>query len=57
MNGSCCAITGTPEERGLKAWANEMSLNMEPSEDDEKIDKEYVYNTFDFPIGMTVLRK
>ncbi|XP_076233301.1 solute carrier family 23 member 1 [Calliopsis andreniformis] len=48
-------IPGTPEERGLIAWANEMELN---TTTDEKEDQgEYVPNTFDFPFGMNVLRR
>ncbi|KAG8042724.1 hypothetical protein G9C98_005364 [Cotesia typhae] len=48
-------IPGTSEERGLDAWANEMALNFD--EADDKTDEEYIPNTFDFPVGMTLLRK
>ncbi|CAD6236875.1 GSCOCG00008275001-RA-CDS [Cotesia congregata] len=48
-------IPGTSEERGLDAWANEMALNFD--EADDKTDGEYIPNTFDFPVGMTLLRK
>lgn len=44
-------ISGTPEDRGLEAWSKEMSLGTA----DE--DEEYVPNTFDFPIGMSTLRR
>ncbi|XP_057322165.1 solute carrier family 23 member 1 [Microplitis mediator] len=47
-------IPGTDEERGLDAWANEMALNFDA---DENTDGEYIPNTFDFPVGMTVLRR
>jgi len=41
---------GTPEERGLIAWANEMNLTSEPTTGEET-------STYDFPIGMNALRK
>jgi len=41
---------GTPEERGLIAWANEMNLTSEPTTGEER-------STYDFPVGMNVLRK
>ncbi|XP_022167516.1 solute carrier family 23 member 2 isoform X1 [Myzus persicae] len=43
-------IPGTPEERGLIAWANEMNLTSEPTTGEETC-------TYDFPIGMNALRK
>ncbi|XP_025197974.1 solute carrier family 23 member 2 isoform X2 [Melanaphis sacchari] len=43
-------IPGTPEERGLIAWANEMNLSSEPTTDEET-------STYDFPVGMKALRK
>ncbi|XP_043469540.1 solute carrier family 23 member 1 [Leptopilina heterotoma] len=46
-------IPGTPEDRGLIAWANEMELNFDATSDSD----EYVSNTFDFPIGMKLLRR
>lgn len=46
-------IPGTPEDRGLIAWANEMELNFDSTSDSD----EYVSNTFDFPIGMKLLRR
>ncbi|KZC09741.1 Solute carrier family 23 member 1 [Dufourea novaeangliae] len=48
-------IPGTPEERGLIAWSKEMELNVES--DDKQDQGEYVPNTFDFPCGMTLLRR
>ncbi|XP_031849679.1 solute carrier family 23 member 1 [Nomia melanderi] len=48
-------IPGTPEERGLIAWANEMAL--ETDSDDKQEQGEYVYNTFDFPCGMGLMRR
>ncbi|XP_034182714.1 solute carrier family 23 member 2 isoform X2 [Osmia lignaria lignaria] len=48
-------IPGTPEERGLIAWANEMELDAGKDEKEEQ--DEYVPNTFDFPFGMSVLRR
>lgn len=47
-------IPGTPEERGLIAWSNEMELNIAK---DEKENQEHVSNTFDFPFGMDILRR
>uniref|UniRef100_A0A8D8RSW4 Solute carrier family 23 member 2 n=1 Tax=Cacopsylla melanoneura TaxID=428564 RepID=A0A8D8RSW4_9HEMI len=43
-------IPGTPEERGLIKWADQMKLVSEPTVHGE-------YNTFDFPVGMATLRK
>lgn len=48
-------IPGTAEERGLEAWSKEMELNVDVS--DEKQSEEYVPNTFDFPVGMKLLRR
>lgn len=48
-------IPGTAEERGLEAWSKEMELNADTSDDKEG--GEYVPNTFDFPFGMTLLRR
>ncbi|XP_024940819.1 solute carrier family 23 member 2 isoform X2 [Cephus cinctus] len=50
-------IPGTSEERGLDAWANEMALTVDTPDVDEDTDKEYIRNTFDFPIGMNLLRR
>ncbi|XP_015121949.1 solute carrier family 23 member 2 isoform X1 [Diachasma alloeum] len=47
-------IPGTSEERGLDKWANEMALNFDATEDEGR---EPEYNTFDFPIGMKLLRR
>lgn len=44
------ANVGTPEERGLIAWAKEMNLTSEPTTGEET-------STYDFPIGMNLLRK
>lgn len=41
---------GTAEERGLIAWANQMNLSNEPTTGEES-------STYDFPIGMDMLRK
>ncbi|XP_034945467.1 solute carrier family 23 member 2 isoform X4 [Chelonus insularis] len=46
-------IPGTDMERGLKAWAKEMALNIDTGDDGN----EYTPNTYDFPIGMNVLKK
>ncbi|XP_017305007.1 solute carrier family 23 member 2 isoform X5 [Diaphorina citri] len=43
-------IPGTPEERGLVAWGEQMKLVSEPTVHGE-------YNTFDFPVGMATLRR
>ncbi|KAL5237381.1 hypothetical protein ACI65C_004791 [Semiaphis heraclei] len=43
-------IPGTPEERGLIAWANEMNLTSEPTTGEET-------STYDFPVGMNAIRK
>ncbi|XP_075211901.1 solute carrier family 23 member 2 isoform X2 [Lycorma delicatula] len=44
-------IPGTPEERGLIAWANEMKLSTEPGDEDNDDD------TYNFPVGMGFVRK
>lgn len=44
------SLIGTPEERGLIAWGNQMNLTNEPTLGEES-------NTYDFPIGMETLRK
>lgn len=46
---------GTNEERGLVAWSNQMSLNIDTSESSD--DTEPQHNTFDFPVGMKLLRR
>lgn len=43
-------ISGTPEERGLIAWSKQMDLINDPTTSEES-------STYDFPVGMTVLRK
>ncbi|KAL1374557.1 hypothetical protein pipiens_018017 [Culex pipiens pipiens] len=43
-------IPGTAEERGLVAWSKEMALEVDS---DETIES----NTFDFPYGMSLLRR
>lgn len=43
-------IPGTPEERGLIAWSNEMALKVEDTTNDGEP------STFDFPYGMQLLR-
>ncbi|XP_051170690.1 solute carrier family 23 member 2 isoform X2 [Leptopilina boulardi] len=48
-------IPGDLEDRGLIAWANEMELNFDGENNDDQ--NEYVPNTFDFPIGMKLLRR
>ncbi|XP_048507532.1 solute carrier family 23 member 2 [Athalia rosae] len=50
-------VPGTVEERGLDAWAKEMSLVDETPEDDETGRSQYIPNTFDFPIGMNAIRR
>ncbi|KAK0160844.1 hypothetical protein PV328_008210 [Microctonus aethiopoides] len=50
-------IPGTREERGLDAWAKEMSLKSDSSNDMKNDNGEYIPNTFDFPIGMNILRR
>ncbi|XP_044732390.1 solute carrier family 23 member 1 [Chrysoperla carnea] len=45
-------LPGTPEDRGLIAWAKEMSLNT----DDTEVNSDE-YNTYDFPIGMSLIRR
>lgn len=41
---------GTAEERGLIAWGHEMNLTSGPTTGEES-------STYDFPIGMEMLRK
>lgn len=48
-------IPGSPEDRGLVAWANEMELNFDDPQNDTQ--DEYIPNTFDFPVGMKLLRR
>lgn len=43
-------ISGTPEERGLIAWADQMKLS---SDDKVSLEKD----TYDFPIGMGLMRR
>ncbi|XP_067007322.1 solute carrier family 23 member 2 isoform X2 [Anabrus simplex] len=43
-------IPGTPEERGLLAWQDQMKLVSEAGE-------EHVASTYDFPIGMSLLKR
>ncbi|CAH0381091.1 unnamed protein product [Bemisia tabaci] len=43
-------IPGTPEDRGLIAWANQMKLEAEPTVSGEK-------STYDWPVGMSLLRR
>ncbi|XP_046676697.1 solute carrier family 23 member 1 isoform X2 [Homalodisca vitripennis] len=45
-------IPGTPEERGLIAWAEQMKLETTPT-DDHSQEK----STYDFPIGMSLVRR
>ena len=42
---------GTKEERGLIAWQNQMKLNFDDDDDDD------TSNTYDFPVGMTLIRR
>jgi solute carrier family 23 (nucleobase transporter), member 1 len=48
-------IPGTPEERGLIAWSNEMSLV--DQKDVVNLDGSIESSTYDFPFGMSMLRK
>ncbi|XP_012220241.1 solute carrier family 23 member 1 isoform X1 [Linepithema humile] len=53
-------IPGNAKDRGLEAWAKEMELTTGRAADkkaDVVIDTEYVWNTFDFPFGMSLLRR
>lgn len=52
-------VTGTDEERGLIAWADQMKISCEPNEDTEaqRETQDAPYSTYDFPIGMEFLRK
>lgn len=43
-------IPGTPEERGLIKWNNEMSLKRSDSDFAEK-------STYDFPFGMDTIKR
>lgn len=42
-------LSGTDEERGLAAWAKEMSLDAAGASEEG--------DTYDFPIGMSVIRR
>lgn len=42
-------VSGTDEERGLKAWAKEMSL--------EALGANEHGDTYDFPVGMSLIRR
>ncbi|XP_039281057.1 solute carrier family 23 member 2 [Nilaparvata lugens] len=44
-------IPGTPEERGLIAWANEMKLSTDCAEQDDDD------GTYNFPVGMAFVRR
>lgn len=52
-------IPGSAKERGLEDWAKEMELTVRTI--DKKVDKmssiKFVRNTFDFPFGMSLLKK
>lgn len=48
-------IPGTDEERGLVAWSKE--LNIDVVEEENNQSSELTYSTYDFPIGMSLLRK
>ncbi|XP_018056966.1 PREDICTED: solute carrier family 23 member 1 [Atta colombica] len=52
-------IPGNAKDRGLEAWAKEMELTDDAIDKkiDEASDAEYVQNTFDFPFGMSLLRR
>lgn len=45
--------SGTPEERGLAAWAREMQLDAGEGEGEG----DRPADTYDFPIGMTYIRR
>lgn len=42
-------LLGTDEERGLAAWAKEMSLDAAGASEEG--------DTYDFPIGMSLIRR
>lgn len=44
--------SGTPEERGLIAWADQMKLSK-----DEDPEAAHQSSTYDFPIGMKLIRR
>ncbi|EZA53175.1 hypothetical protein X777_06254, partial [Ooceraea biroi] len=51
---------GNSKDRGLDAWAKEMELTDSKSEkttDGVTDGDEYVWNTFDFPFGMNLMRR
>ncbi|XP_020292832.1 solute carrier family 23 member 1 isoform X2 [Pseudomyrmex gracilis] len=53
-------IPGNAKDRGLEAWSKEMELTSKTA--DKETDEvchtdEYVWNTFDFPFGMNLMRK
>ncbi|XP_072762369.1 solute carrier family 23 member 2 [Anoplolepis gracilipes] len=52
-------IPGSAKERGLEDWAKEMELTVRTI--DKKVDEmssiKFVRNTFDFPFGMSLLKK
>uniref|UniRef100_A0A182NFS8 Xanthine/uracil transporter n=1 Tax=Anopheles dirus TaxID=7168 RepID=A0A182NFS8_9DIPT len=52
-------IPGTPEERGLVAWSKEMALETGGGNGDGLPGGglEFTTNTFDFPYGMTLMRR
>ncbi|KYN14148.1 Solute carrier family 23 member 2, partial [Trachymyrmex cornetzi] len=52
-------IPGNAKDRGLEAWAREMELTdgAIDKKTDKASDAEYVQNTFDFPFGMSLLRR
>ncbi|XP_058119868.1 solute carrier family 23 member 2 [Anopheles ziemanni] len=52
-------IPGTPEERGLVAWSQEMTLEASHPGDDERAGEgsAIAKNTFDFPYGMGLMRR
>lgn len=66
----CCGIIesdvfvlpGSVEERGLRAWACEIALDTQFADEDATTNGEteqetFVYNTFDFPVGMSFVRR
>ncbi|XP_032682024.1 solute carrier family 23 member 1 [Odontomachus brunneus] len=50
-------VPGTAEERGLVAWSKEMELTDRTTNDKTDSNMQYVWNTFDFPFGMSLLRR
>lgn len=44
---------GTAEERGLIAWADQMKL----SKNDDDLDAGHQSSTYDFPIGMKLVKR